>query len=111
MPERVRRALAVVALTIATLSAVPTTPADATIYYPCGVGTSTDAVGRHVVWGECVRRPPSHPEFRQWRVWARFCTSGTCVTKKSTWRDWGTGRARVKSSLGDTRIVLDIRYR
>ena len=106
----VRRALAVVCLTIATLT-LPAAPAHATIYYPCSVGTSIDKDGLYVAWSDCPTRPSQQPGTTQYRTWARFCTAGTCTTKQSNWRNYGYGRIRVKAGLGDDKITVDVRYR
>lgn len=105
-----RRALAVVCLTIATLT-TQLTPANATAFYPCTIGAYTDKDGMNVAWSDCPFRPAEKPGTTQYRTWARFCTAGTCTTKQSTWRNYGYGRIRVKAGLGDDKITVDVRYR
>lgn len=93
-----RRALAVVCLTIATL-ATPL-PAEAVIRHPCS----------H--WSRCPGQVEGRPNVTQYRTWAKVCNPRACSTKRSKWRDIGDGRAVVRFGMPNINYsTQDIRYR
>lgn len=106
-----RRVLAVVCLTIATL-AIPAAPAEAVIRHPCSVGGYTNQQGKAVRWSKCPGPVEGRPNVTQYRTWAKVCNPRACAVKRSKWRHIGDGRAVVRFGMPNIRYsTQDIRYR